>query len=285
MVGQPASTQLVQSGSFGSNWSVHNTTVVYRDTNSILAPMRVVSAHSTSPQSYPLETAGTYLQDLVFNDDASGGTYAVWTQSISSGNSTRNKIFSAKIPSPLTAAPQITPLGTTIPSGCSYWAVLSDTTYWQLCYDTGTLTGYPESTTSGSVVSQVRFPLWALPDGDSVAYRKYDGKLYTSPNTGALNTARLVSETFYYNQNNPFASVFPVGKGMAFRDVSAQYMRSSAADGSANDQPLTSCVPTQQDNNYQGYFTTDPARTHAWWFGLQCTDSFGDFYLPAAGVE
>lgn len=287
LVGQSQSTLLVPLNSYGSfTWSVHNKSVLFRDTTTGTSPMRIVSAHSTSPQIYPLDVFGAYIQDYISNDEG-GTTYIVWTQSLSSGNTQRNKVFATLITPPLTAAPQVVQLGGTIPAACNseFYGWLSDHTYWQLCNNTGVLNGYPELTMAASTIPNVLWPVYPLPDADSAAYVKFDGKLYTSPNTGALTESRLVSDTFATTPNKE-AAVFALGKGLIFRDGERAYMRASAADGSMKDKPLTSCQPDQFSSE-TGYFTTDPTRTFGWWFSMPCGQSrFEDFALPAenAGI-
>jgi hypothetical protein len=258
-----------------AGWSVHNHAVVYRDTSAITSPLRVVSAHSTSPVSYPLDTQGYYVQDIVF-DDVAGSSYIVWTQSINGGSGTRAKIFSSLMPDPLLAAPTTVQLGGTLATTCDYEAVLSDRTYWQLCRDTGTLSGFTQSTTAaGTTTTMVRPGLIGIPDGDRVAYRRYDGKLYSSPNTGTLTEVKLMGTTW-----DGVAPSRVAGKHLLFNDAEGGYLRSSNSDGSNIDEPLTSCrLPNISYNNAWPQPQFDQPKTHVLIPGMRCGSVYGEYQV------
>lgn len=280
LVGQTQSVVLVPRGNYGPNqWRVHNQSVVFHDTDLVTSPLRVVSAHSTSPQIFPLDTSAFQVPEP-WVDDSGGETYVVWTRSISAGDGTIDKIFASKLTPPITAAPQVVQLGGTVPSVCNFEAVLSDHTFWQLCNDTGVLNGYPELTMAPSTIMMVRDPLVAAPDADSVVYAKYDGRLYGSPNTGSLAESKVVSNAVDFS-----FFIQPVGPGVVFSNLSTGYLTSSAADGTTVDKPLTDYRPGFY-SGFSPFFAQDPDRTHAWWFMLQGPGlTLGDFALPAENVK
>jgi hypothetical protein len=285
------STTLVPLNSYSGGWTVHNKVVVYRDPSVTGSPLKVVSAHSATPSIYTLDPnpSSLFLQDFAFDDLPGMSSYFVWTESVSSGDSTRQKIFSAVMPDPLLSAPAAVQLGGALAADCQFEGALSDRTYWQLCRKTGTLSGFPQSTTAAAATTQmVRPGLIPLPDADRIGYRRYDGKLYSSPNTGTLTDVKLVSAV--WDATVPLRAY---GKWVLLTDSNGGYLRASNADGSSIDEPQSTCSfyskpPTGNNTAWQQAFSDKPGSvvgTTVLLPGLRCgTSIYGDYQVPTANL-
>jgi hypothetical protein len=277
------STQLVTAGNYYVySFSVHNKVVLYRNTSASTAQLLAVAAVGATPTPYTLDSSGSFLNDFQYDDTDPASSYIVWTQSVSGGDSTRAKIFSSAMPSPLLAAPSAVQLGGTLNPTCSYEGVLSDRTYWQLCANTGVLSGFTQSTTTaGTQTQQVLGGLMAAPGGDSIVFRQYDNKLYSSPNTGTLTDVRLVSTQ--WENTRP---IRVVDKWVVFTDSGSRYLRASNVTGSGIDEPLSTCLyPPQNANQNGGRQWGDPMNTTFLFTEMRCTNNdYGEYQVPSTNL-
>ena len=119
------------------------------------------------------------------------------------------------------------------------------------------------------------------PGGDSIVFRKYDGKLYSSPNTGTLTDVRLVSTQ--WETTRPLRVV---DKWVVFTDSGSRYLRASNVSGSAIDEPLTECLyPPQTANQNGGRVWNDSMNTTFLFSEMRCSGAdYGEYQLPAANL-
>jgi hypothetical protein len=196
----------------------------------------------------------------------------------SSASNTPTKIFGSTISTTLTTvAPTTVQLGAALPATCAFRGTLSNTTFFQLCEDTGTLKAYPAATAIASgTLTGVLGSLIPLPGADRVAFRKTDGNLYSAANTGALGADVAAIAT----KGDLSTTILQAGNYVLYRDSVKQLSRISKADGSVIDEPLFDC-----DVTYSGQVYMNASNTQLFAPSARCgTISFGLLHAPVANL-
>ncbi|HVZ20249.1 MAG TPA: hypothetical protein VG871_04265, partial [Vicinamibacterales bacterium] len=278
--GASSSIEIASSGSFdeaaADNVTVYGSTVLdYAD-------------YSNGFHFYGLNGTGTAVldpnpvgpvHDMRATVGSNGDVYVVETE-----GSTPSKVVSIAIPGGNVASATETVLIPTVATGCNYQSVLSDTTFYQLCADTGTLNAYAESNATPSrQLTGVQLAgygnddalIAAAPAAERLVFVGSDYQMYSVTNDGAGSPV-LVSSTC-----DPEQGFDVVGNWLFCVDSTQAMTRVSNLDGSVIDEPLDTCnmianVPAQQyafPDNFSALSTAlqlDPTGTRLWSPGAAC---------------
>jgi hypothetical protein len=253
---------------------------VYADGSS---PSRVVKVAnlSSTPQSYPLDSTGFDVMQFSFSVTDSSA-YIVWAQATGASTYTPEKILSANLTFPVTAAPAVTQLGPALNSGgCvtggffSPVGALSGTTFFKFCYgSSGTtvdITAYPKSSTAqsgtapGVPASSFGGPIYvSIAAADRIAFRRSDGNWY-SLGADLKPLAVRIDQT---------TTPSVVDQWVFFRDSSSLMTRVSRGDGAIIDEPLLPCD--------LGSAYLNDAKSQAFWPSSRCSQA--TYMMHSVGV-
>lgn len=245
-----------------------NGAIAWRDSGSLR-----VAGITTSPTAYTLDSSGLVSGFWAKAGTGATGSYVAWTQ-VPAGTQLPNKVFGANIPTTVTSLPPTVQLGPNIPATCSFEGALAGTTYFALCPETGTLTSYAAaSNTPAGSTSGVHGSLF-LVGSDRVGFRKTDGSVYSTSNSGTFADLKAIATKVDGNSPLPV-----VGSWMMYRDATAGLTRVSKLDGSIIDEPLSDCDLTV------GGAYTNTSMSQLFVASARCTNiDYGMFRAPTANL-
>lgn len=234
-----------------------------------------VAPTTATPTVTTLDSTQTVAGIYTKTSTGTAASYLAWTQQ-PGGTSYPNKIYGVNLTPNFAAAPTVVQLGATLPATCQFEGILSNTTFFQLCADTQTLTAYPAaSATASGTHAGVQGSLGALKDADRVGFRKMDGNIYTASNAGTLGADVKPVMT-----KGDFATnIINVGSWVLYRDSVRNLTRISKADGSVADEPLFDC------DGSTGQVWIDPGATRLFISSARCNNiSYGMLHAPVTNL-